>query len=757
MPTTFAFTCPTFTQKPGTRRTLSMLIPALTLLATAPLSAQTAQSDTTSVDEVIVTATYLQRRAQDIAGTVSVVTDEEIRQTLSNSLADVIRYQPGLGMDTAARGGDEGFSIRGIGGNRVLTVIDGVRSTDMYAAGPSSYGKDSFEVDDLKAVEVIRGPASVLYGADALGGVVLLRTRDADDYLSAGQSLHTDIRAAGSSDNNQRKLGATIAGQSGTIGSVLQLTRRDFEEQDIKGPGSLNPQDGESRNLFWKTHWDATANQSLQLAVDASDRDINTQLDNELSSSVSRSVGRDTTQRRRISLMHDWTPRGALQGALADNISTRLHHQRTDADQQTEQTRISYAFVNPRNPASFRGSEAERFTSLEFNQDTVSGMVIANKTVALANSTHDLVYGLSYERTDTERPRDRFDTELSTGAVSHAIPSYPMAPPEVFPNKTFPDTRTVRSGVFVQDEISLMDENLIVIPGLRYDRYQMNPRTDELFTGTGDISDWGGFEISQFDENNVSYNLGAIYKINGQLSAFAQYAEGFRPPNFDEANQAFVNLGHGYATVPNPALKAETSRGMELGLRGTTDAGRFSVAVFDNRYHDFIESALVAMQDGIMLFQDSNVGKARIYGVEATHDWQLSSQLSWRNSLALARGRDQISNSALNSVDPATLVSGLRYQPSDRWAIEGIATVVGAKTSVAADDQVTGEASQILDIIGHYKLSANASIRFGVFNVFDTQYARWSRIRGLRADDSAALADRQAPGTNARLAFNFSF
>lgn len=754
MPIASVFELQPLRPRPGKRRALSLLIPALTVLAAAPLSAQSQHTgDATSVDEVIVTATYLQRSAQDIAGTVSVVTDQEIRQTLSESLADVVRYQPGLGMDTAARGGDEGFSIRGIGGNRVLTVIDGVRSTDMYAAGPSSYGKDNFEVDDLKAVEVIRGPASVLYGADALGGVVLLRTRDAGDYLTAGQSIHTDIRAAGNSDSNQRKLGATLAGQSGNIGSVLQLTRRDFEEQAVKGPGRLNPQDGESRNLFWKTHWDASASQSLQLAVDASDRDIVTRLDNELSSSVSRSVGEDTTRRRRLSLMHDW----ALQTAFADNISTRLHRQRTDADQQTEQTRTSYAFVNPMNPASFRGTQAERFTSLEFNQDTVSGMVIANKRLALAATTHDLVYGLSYEHTDTERPRDRFDTQLSTGAISRAIPSYPMAPPEVFPNKTFPDTRTVRSGVFIQDEISLMDENLIVIPGLRYDRYRMDPRTDDLFTGTGDISDWGGFAISRFDENNVSYNLGAIYKLNNYLSAFAQYAEGFRPPNFDEANQAFVNLGHGYATVPNPDLTAETSRGLEMGLRGTTDSGRFSVAVFDNRYDDFIESALVGMQDGIMLFQDSNIGKARIYGAEATYDWQLGSQLSWRNSLAWARGRDETGDSELNSVDPVTLVSGLRYQTSERWAIEGIATVVAAKTRAAEDNQVTGEAYQVLDLVGHYNLSPNASIRFGVFNVLDTQYARWSRIRGLSADDSEALADRQAPGTHARLAFNLSF
>ena len=50
-------------------------------------------------------------------------------------------------------------------------------------------------------------------------------------------------------------------------------------------------------------------------------------------------------------------------------------------------------------------------------------------------------------------------------------------------------------------------------------------------------------------------------------SMFGQYAEGYRPPNFAEANQSFVNLGYRYATVPNPELSAENSKGLEFGLR----------------------------------------------------------------------------------------------------------------------------------------------------------------------------------------------
>jgi hemoglobin/transferrin/lactoferrin receptor protein len=698
-----------------------------------------------AMSEVIVTATYQDRRADEIAGTVSVISAEQLNRTLSDDLADAIRYQPGIVMDTANRGGNEGMRIRGIGGNRVLTVIDGIRSADMYAAGPSSYGKDSYEVDDLKAVEIIRGPASVLYGADALGGVVVLRTKDASDYLSGSETFYSALRTSGSSINNQLKAGLTLAQQTGKLGNVLQLTRRDFEESDVNGPGQRNPQAGDNQSLFAKSRWDINDKHALTISAERFDEAINTVLEDELSSSVSLSQGRDLTDRQRLSLRHDWL----LGHWLADSLSTHLNWQSTNADQQTIQLRTSFSFVNPRNPASFRGTQAERYTSLEFNQTTRSAMVLARR--------QNLIYGASLEQTDTERPRDRFDTRSDTGASSRQIASYPMAAPEVFPNKTFPDTRTRRQGVFAQYEMALLDGRLMIMPGLRYDHYRMDPDASSLVSNTGDISDWGGFSVQRFSEDNISANLGMLYDINSSLSVFAQYAEGFRPPNFDEANQAFVNLGHGYATIPNPDVRAETSQAYEAGLRVSLNNGSLSVAAFDNHYEDFIESNLLAVQNGIMLFQDSNIGKARIYGLEASSEWQLSDQLSWQSSLSWSRGRNQVSNNELNSVDPFTAVTGLRYRVNDRLSVEGIATLVAAKTRVESDDQVHGKAYQVLDLMGSYQILPSANIRFGVFNLLDAKYAPWGRIAGLTQDDAQTVANNQAAGINARLALDFTF
>lgn len=749
---------------PAPNRKLHIILPASAclLFCSTHVLAQTSASDvdtraTPDTEEVIVTATRLPRRSSEIAGTVSVITDTEIQRQLANDLGDLTRYQPGISMETANRGGNQGFVIRGIGGNRVLTVLDGVRSADIYNAGPSSYGKDAFELDDVKAVELIRGPASVLYGADAMGGAVLLRSKDAADYLQGSDRHYVGIRSAGDSANDLWKLGLTYATQAttslGELDSVLQLTRREFSEREVKGPGSLNPQQGEALSALLKTKWRLNPSHTLQLTLDRRDQDVDSEILTELSSSVQQSLAFDSSTRNRISLMHEWQ----ADSLLADNIRTQLDYQQNDGRQVSYQLRTSFAFVNPRNPASFRGTQAHRNSDFGFNQDTTQLSMTLHKSLSIGAVQHELVYGLHSEITDTERPRERCDTAVSTGEVSCAIPSYPMAVPEVFPNKTFPDSRTQRTGFFVQNEMRLLQNRLSLIPGVRMDRYRMDPRPDALFSGYSDVESLSGFDIGPVDENNISFNLGAVYQLTPYLNIFAQYAEGFRPANFDEANQAFVNAGHGYIIVPNTALEAETSQGLELGIRADLDSSAMSLVVYDNRYDNFIESRNIGTRDGLSLFQDQNVGKARIYGAEASFDWFIASSLSLRNSVAWSRGKDRVSGAPLDSVEPVTWVSALRYAPAERWAVEAVVSAAAEQDRVSAPDRVTGDAWQTLDILGHLTINNKTRLQFGIFNVTDEQYARWSSIRGLAVSDSRNIANARATGTNARLSLNLQF
>ena len=712
------------------------------------------QNDSQRVEEVTITATRLPRTIENIAGTVSVLTAAAMEKELADDLDDLVRFQPGVTLNTASRGGNQGFSIRGIGGNRVLTVVDGVRGSDIYAAGPSSYGKDSFELDTLKSVEIIRGPASVLYGADAMGGAVILNSKSARDYVGSKQGSYFGLRATVADADEQYKTGGTAAWQADSLGLLAQFTHREFAEQQVSGEGRLNPQDGESDSLLVKGFWSPGEASELTLSLESFQESNLVDIQSELSNSVYSSMGRDETERQRIGLEYQWQ----ADGMLFDDLQLVANFQQTDALQNTIQERTSYSFLNPRDPATYGGTLALRETDFEFNQSTTALNLNLRKAISGATVDHALAYGVNYDDTHTERPRNRCEQALATGATTCSISAYPFAQPEVFPNKTFPDSTTKRFGVYLQDEISLADGALTLIPGVRYDRYQLDPRVDALLDGTGDIEQYGGFRVTAVDESQVSLSFGALYDFNETYSLFAQYAEGYRPPNFDESNQAFVNLGFGYATVPNPALRAESSEGFELGLRASLDNAYLSLALYNNRYQDFIESSFVGMHENISLFQDQNLGSVEIRGVEATANVYLNPQWRLRGSLAYAHGDNNASGTPLDSIDPLTAVVGLAYDDATGdWGGELLLTAVGEKERVSSQDRVTADAYAVADLLAYYRLSPAATVRLGVFNLFDETYARWANIQGLAADSVDNIANAAQPGTNFRLGFSVTF
>ncbi|PCH61807.1 MAG: hypothetical protein COC19_04170 [SAR86 cluster bacterium] len=711
-----------------------------------------AQTGNVRTEELIITATRLPRTIENIAGTVTVISAEAMEYELVEDLNDIVRYQPGLALDSANRGGNLGFRIRGIGGNRVLTVIDGIRSSDIYAAGPSAYGKDSFDTDNLKSIEIVRGPASVLYGADAMGGAVLVNSKSPRDITNGSDGSYLKLRSSIADADNQSKLGFTGAYQSGNIGTILDYTHREFEQQSVNGPGSLNPQDGESDALQLKTVLEFSADKTLTLSFGAYTEAIKTTLKSDLSTSVSSSIAQDETDRLAFGVGYRWNSNRLI----ADDIQLALNYQLTEALQNTVQTRTSYSFLNAADPSTYSGTLAIRNTDFGFNQETAALNLNLWKNFEIASISHAIAYGLNFDETATERPRNRCDQEISTGVESCQISAYPFAPSENFPNKTFPDSNTKRFGIYLQDEIIIANTGLTVIPGYRYDRYQMSASLDGLVDAGALIEGFGDFDISDIDEGASSLSLGVIYDVSDRISVFSQYAEGYRPPNFDEANQAFVNLGYGYATIPNPQLEAESSRGVELGVRATLDNAFISVVTFQNRYSNFIESTFVGQQDGISLFQDRNIAAVEIQGAEVSSNWYVSNQWQVRASMAYIKGDNKTANTPLDSVDPLTAVVGLRYDSSHRkWGGELIVTAVDKKDSLSSSELATANSYTTTDLIAFYKINDSAMFRLGLFNMFDQEYSRWTSLSGLPASNTVAIENSVQPGFNFRLGFSY--
>ncbi|WP_229425438.1 TonB-dependent receptor [Massilia sp. Se16.2.3] len=133
-----------------------------------------AVSDAT-IDTVVVTATRTPQRAADVIAQTTVIEAEEIARLGAGSVADVLQRQPGIEI---TRNGSAGAStsvyLRGANSNQVVVLLDGVR------IGSSTSGVASWNAIPLEAIErieVVYGPLSTLYGADAIGGVIQIFTR----------------------------------------------------------------------------------------------------------------------------------------------------------------------------------------------------------------------------------------------------------------------------------------------------------------------------------------------------------------------------------------------------------------------------------------------------------------------------------------------------------------------------------------------------------------------------------------------------
>jgi vitamin B12 transporter len=133
-----------------------------------------AEPDTFRLTPVVVTATRLPTVLAQVPGTVTVITGEELRQRNIRFVAEALRLVPGVSVvQSAGPGGLTSVFIRGGESDYVQVLIDGVHAND--AGGAFNWAH--LRADDVDRIEIVRGPASVLYGSDAVTGVVQIFTR----------------------------------------------------------------------------------------------------------------------------------------------------------------------------------------------------------------------------------------------------------------------------------------------------------------------------------------------------------------------------------------------------------------------------------------------------------------------------------------------------------------------------------------------------------------------------------------------------
>lgn len=741
---------------------LKPLAACVVCLGSAMTALPAARADTllaqASLKEIVISGARSEREVKDVPASVDVLSGEDLNPALVQDIRDLMRDTPNVsvkrapqrfgGVNTSTgRDGNSGFNIRGLEGNRVLLTVDGIRMPREMVSGtlgPSAFGRDYFDLGLVSRVEILRGGSSALYGSDGLAGMVAMFTTEPQELLKKDQTLGGRALASYSSDDGMKRIGATVAGKpndglqwlfGANVARSKELDNMGTNEAPNSTRTAPNPQKDQQAAVLGKVVLTPGGGQKHTFTLEHVDKSG----DVEAYSGRARTTGRtpatswdvtdldgtSDTSRDRLS----WDGRFKLGSGWADEVRAMVALQRSDSQEVTLERRTNLSSV----------VMPLRSRDVTYKENLVQAVLQAEKTWPLSSGwSSKLVYGVDVSST-------RMDN-LVTGTEP---PSY-----ETYPLKRFPKTTEQQSALFVQSELA--SDRWSVIPALRYDRFKLDATKDALYP----------LNPASLSDGAWSPKLGMIFRATDAVSVYGNLATGFKSPGAAQLNSFFENVTGFYKTIPNPNLKPETSRTLELGVRGQTGVVDWDAAAFHGRYKDFIEELVQVSGSGRsgdpLVFQAVNKQAVRISGFEVKGSVKVSPVTGIRFALGHTQGRDTAANTPLNSVNPRKYMLGVDHKVGD-WDLGATVTHVAAKDASDIHNTLTGTSTQFatpayttLDVKASWNVRKGMKLTAAIHNLTDKKYWELTNVRGI-ASNSAVLDSYTAPGRSFSVALVSEF
>ncbi len=697
--------------------------------------------------QVVVVAARRPQPTEDVVGTVSVVARPEIERLQAQDIRDLVRYEPGVTVTgDAVRFGLDGFNIRGIHGNRIQVRIDGVPMPDGFSVGSfANAGRDQIDPELVERLEILRGPASALYGSDALGGIVTLTSRDARDLLPApGRTMA--LRSGFSTRDDAWRAGTLGAWRDGGQGLLVSLVERRGHEVRNHASGSeprSNPAHTRRRSalLRWSGRFDDVI---LTGTVDSlgqwSETDVRSLVNGPGQFATTERLAADDAETRERVL---GTASFDSPVAWLDELELRAYWQGSRTRQDTLQQRRAAP------PAQrFPTLRERRFDLAQWQQGV---QAIGRVAGAGLGAEQDWVFGAEFQRTRVKSRRDGRETNLMTGATTHVILG------EVLPVRDFPNSILGSAALFASGELRFGESAWSLLPALRWDRFRVDGRVDPLF-----LEDNPSNNVVDTSDSRVTPKLGVRLDVDDDDRLYLAWAEGFRAPPFTDVNIALALPQFNYVVRPNPNLAPERSRGLELGWNREGPQADWRIAVFDNRYRNLIESRANLGPDasGALVFQSVNRARARIRGIEGAARIRLErlspalEPWSLRGAVSVARGDDTARDLPLNTVQPDRLVLGIERAEVDGWPEFALVA-----TAVRRVSRLDRSSADLFAPPGYVTLDLSLRKRFGeavivdaaLRNLGDVRYWDWANLRGVVVRNVPPPGFYTAPGRNGAL------
>lgn len=676
-------------------------------------------------ETIIVTTPGPDRAADELIGNASALDREDLLETLQASLGDTLDREPGVATTFFGPGASRPV-LRGLGAERVQVLTNGIGVIDVSAASPDH--QVTADGIDAEAVEILRGPAALAYGGQAIGGVVnvidgLIAEEMPEEPYSA------DLFGAYNSVNEGTELAARGEVTAGQFVFNLSASMRDFDPYDI-------PDFAESAGL-----------RALEEAEEDEGEEHGEE--EEVRGTVENSFVETQTLAAGVSWIGDNAFLGvAVRQQTAEYGLPGHGHEEEHGEEEGEGGEVEAHDEEEENP----------FIDLEQTRVDIRGGVTVDN--GFFTDITGSVAIVDYEHTEFEAPGEpgsAYDTSGVEGRVEfgHAVGGFEGAFGMQFIDKTFDatgeeafvsETDTESFALFLY-ETKEWDSGFGVEGGLRYE-------------GVGLTNTNSGKQ----DFDLISGSLGVHQHLNNGWFVGAQASYTERAPNETELFAYGPHLATEQFEVGDLNLSKESGLNLEGTLRWSNDFGGFGVNVFSTQFDDFIflapgqtieDGVLVSEADGLPVFlylqDDADFIGGEIYGELFLDNGPLGANWEFGASVDFVEA-DLDAGGNVPFIPPVTF-NGDASAEWGPWEVGAALTVAGDQDDPGAG-QLPTDGYTTVDLRGEVDLS---DFGFGNDGTEAFIEARNITDEEVRFATSVIKDLAPAPGQNIRVGLRLAF
>lgn len=676
------------------------------LAAFSGLALQVQAQETVELDEVKVTAGRVEQELMDVNMSVSVITQEEIRRSSARNVGELLEDIPGVRINNDGGQGMKRIKIRGEDAFRTLVMIDGQKVSEHKSMSGSPMLIDPSMIE---RIEVIKGPASVLYGSDAIGGAINIITKK-----GGTKPIEGEVSAGMNTSASGKNASGSIYG--GIDGWKYRLSASIEDNDNLKTPkGEMENTYFTARSVSGFLSYDFTPDATVGASLDYYDLEFGSSDVNTPGFAVD---------------VPKWTRFKAAAFGEFKNITSSFVRLRTDIFYQKSKKDMTNTV-----PGVWTQGEVDTFKAMGFEEAFLNrvGVQAGNAYVLQPHASNDMnQYGFSIQADWQIGDRNYLIAgyEISYDDLNaHSWNTGTNVMPMMLTDKNY-DGYQMTNAVYASME-TLLSANLTLTYGARYTwvKTDMDSINNKMGTKTS----------GEGSDGKIVFNAGVLWHGTDNLTLRVSYAQGYRSPILQEL-YIDTSMGSTGTTYANPDLKPETSDNFEIGARWNSTGLSADLAIFYSTADDYIATLYNAQKRG---YQYNNVAEAKTFGVELTSSVRIA-ETGFEPYLTATWMRRQFQNGdGFSTYDTATPEFMLRY--GVRWS--GMYAGVGLRTDVFArsqseieyDDGVQSAAgSNSYRLGGYTTLNLTAGVDFGpkrqysfdlgLYNIFDKGYQEQTSI-----------------------------